>query len=147
MKPIEASVTIDRPIEEVFAYLDVMANHEGFTDHMLVDWTLSGPPSGVGSKARLRANLPGPKDWTEITVIEADPPHKTVEQGVSAGGKRRTQGTYTLRELPGGTEVTFEFRYLEMPLRDRVMVPFLRSWLKRGNERAMERLSEQLGSA
>ncbi len=145
MKLIEVSVGIDRPIEEVFAYLDVMANHEQFTDHMLVDWSFSGPPTGVGSVARLRAALPGPKDWTEITVVEAEPPTRTVEQGVSAGGRRRKQGTYTLRPRPdGATEVRFELRYLESPVMDRLLSPFLHRWLQRGNVRAMERLRERL---
>ncbi len=145
VKPIEVSVAVDRPIEEVYAFLDEMANHERFTDHMLVDWSYSGPPRGVGSKARMRADLPGPKDWTEITVIDAAPPARIVEQGVSAGGKRRTQGTYTLSPRgDAGTTVRFELRYLETPSLDRVLSPMLSRWLERGNARAMERLGELL---
>ena len=62
MKPIHVSVRVDRPREEVFAFLDVLANHEQFCDHMLVDWSFSGPAAGVGARARMRANAPGPKD-------------------------------------------------------------------------------------
>jgi hypothetical protein len=37
VKPIIVTTHLDKPREEVFAFLDVMANHERFTDHMLVD--------------------------------------------------------------------------------------------------------------
>jgi hypothetical protein len=145
MNPIEVSVRVERPREEVFAFLDVLANHEPFTDHMLVDWSYSGPAAGVGAKARMRASLPGPKDWMDMEVVDAEAPVWTAEESVSAGGKRRTRGTYTLEELPGGaTLVRFELRYLKTPLRDRLAAPFTQRWLKRANARAMERLGERL---
>ena len=61
MKPIHVSVHVDRPREEVFAFLDVLANHEQFCDHMLVDWTLSGPrPASARGRACARTS-PGPR--------------------------------------------------------------------------------------
>jgi hypothetical protein len=48
MKPITVSVVVDRPREEVFAHLDMLANHEAFTDHFMHDFTFSGPAAGVG---------------------------------------------------------------------------------------------------
>jgi len=148
MKPIRVSVQVDRPREEVFAFLDALANHEPFTDHMLVDWTYSGPAAGVGAKARMRANVPGPKDWIDMEVIAAQAPVTTVEESVGAKGRRRTRGTYTLEELPGGgTHIRFELAYVEMPLSERLMAPLLRAWLKRGNEKAMRRLGETLAGS
>src|SRR6476469_8850482 len=127
MKPIVVSTHIDRPREEVFAFLDVMANHEPFTNHMLVDWTYSGPASGVGAKARMRAKAPGPKQWADMEVVAATPPETIVEQAVGAGGRRRTQGTYTLSDAPGGgTDVQFELRYLEAPAGERLAAPLVR---------------------
>ena len=41
MDPIELSITIDRPREEVFEYLADIANHPEFTDHYLKEWHLS----------------------------------------------------------------------------------------------------------
>ncbi len=145
MNPIVVSVQVDRPREEVFAFLDVLSNHEPFTDHMLVDWSYEGPAAGVGARARLRANLPGPKDWVDMEVVSAKAPEMIVEESVGAKGRRRTRGTYTLRSLPGGgTDVQFELRYLEGPLVERIVQPFLRVWLKRVNARAMTRLGETL---
>jgi Polyketide cyclase / dehydrase and lipid transport len=145
MKPITVSTVIDRPREEVYEYLDVLANHEAFTDHFLTDWTVSGPASGVGAKVRVKAKAPGAEQWLDIEVMEAKAPERTVENAVSAGGKRRTCGTYTLTELPGHrTLVEFEFGYLSAPALERPALPLMRPWLRRANEKAMERLAEQL---
>jgi hypothetical protein len=145
VKPIDVSVQVDRPREQVFAFLDVLANHEPFTDQMLVDWSFSGPAAGVGAKARMRANVPGPKDWIDMEVVASRAPVTSVEESVGAKGRRRTRGTYTLEELPRGcTNIRFKLEYVEMPLSERLMAPLLRAWLKRGNETAMRRLGETL---
>ena len=145
MKPITVSTVVDRPREEVYEYLDVLANHEAFTDHFLTDWSVSCPPSGVGAKVRVKAKAPGADTWIDIEVIEARAPERTVENATSAGGKRRTCGTYTLTELPGNrTLVEFEFGYLSAPALERPALPLMRPWLRRANEKAMERLAEQL---
>ena len=148
MRPITVSVRVERPREEVFAFLDDLGNHASFTDHMLVDWTLSGPRAGVGAKARMRAPLPGPKDWLELEVLESEAPVRTIEETVGARGRRRTRGTYSLESLPGGaTLVRFELAFLQMPFRERLLAPFLRGWLQRGNAKAMQRLPAALAAA
>jgi uncharacterized protein YndB with AHSA1/START domain len=145
VKPISVSVTVARPRDQVFAFLDDLSNHELFCDHMLVDWTLSGPRTGAGAKARVRSRTPGPKQWADITVVEARLPERIVEQGVGAGGARRTQGTYTLEVAPdGGTLVRFDLEFLAAPALERALAPLTRAWLQRGNERAMQRLRDLL---
>jgi hypothetical protein len=148
IRPVTVSTRVNRPREEVYAHLDVLANHEAFTDHMLVDWTCSGPAQGVGAKARVRANVPGPADWLEIEVLEAEPPLRTVEETVGGRGRRRTRGTYTFEALPGGgTRVQFELRYLDAPVAERLAAPLIRLWLRRVNTKAMQRLVQQLERA
>src|SRR4051794_3202326 len=88
MKPVVASVNVEKPRAEVYDFLDVLANHESFTDHMLVDWQLSGPAQGVGASARFRFKKPGRPDWMDLTVTAADPPRGTTEETVSAHGRR-----------------------------------------------------------
>ena len=41
--PVTVSIEVPQPQREVFDFLDVMANHEPFTDHLMRDWELSGP--------------------------------------------------------------------------------------------------------
>jgi uncharacterized membrane protein len=145
MKPIQVSVSVDRPREAVYEYLDVLANHEAFCDHFLTDWSASGPAAGVGARVHVKAKAPGPETWIDIEVIEAVAPERTVERGTSAGGRRRTRGTYTFTELPGHrTLIEFELVYEAAPAYERAALPLMRPWLRRANEKAMERLAEQL---
>jgi Polyketide cyclase / dehydrase and lipid transport len=145
MKPVTVSVDVPNDREDVYAFLDVLANHELFTDHMMVDWEYSGPPAGVGAKATAKVRAPGSNEIIEIEVVEADPPRRTVERSVSAGGKRLTQGTYTLTELPeGGTRISFELAWIEAPRNERIAAPLMRAFMRRANGRAMRRLAKLL---
>ena len=145
MKPVTVSIDVPQSREQVYAHIDVLANHEPFTDHMLVDWEYSGPRSGVGARARMRFKRPGPPDWIDMEVVAAEPRRTTTEEAVSGGGRRRTRGTYVLEERPGGgTRISFRFEWVEAPLADRLLAPLIRVVLRRGNERAMRRLAERL---
>jgi uncharacterized protein YndB with AHSA1/START domain len=148
MQPITVSITVDRPREEVYAFLDVLGNHRGFTDHFLLDWTLSGPAAGVGAKARMRGKAPGgASQWMDMEVVDAEAPARIVERSVSAGGKRRTRGTYRLEEAGDGrTRIEFELVYEAAPTADRLLSPLVRAWLRKANDTAMRRLAEQLQS-
>ena len=145
MDPVTVSVTIDRAPQEVFDHLVVLANHEAFCDHFLRDWTLSGAESGVGARARVRAATPGPADWIDVEIVEVEAPTRIVERTVGAKGRRRTRGTWTLRTAgEGATTVTFTIVTESAPLAERLLAPLSRSWLRRGNQRALERLRDRL---
>jgi hypothetical protein len=145
MKPIRVSVDVPDPREEVFAFLDVLGNHEQFTDHLLVDWECSGPERGVGARAHVRVRTGGRSEVIDMEVISADPPVTNTERSVGAGGRRVTTGTYVLEELPGGgTRITFELAWLKAPLSERLAGPLVRSLMRRENARAMRRLADLL---
>jgi Polyketide cyclase / dehydrase and lipid transport len=147
MKPVSVSVEVPQSRHEVYDFLDVLGNHEQFTDHFLLDCQVSGPVSGVGAKARMRVKSPGPDDWLDMEVTDAEPPRTTSEESVSANGQRRTRGTYVLDELPGGgTRISFELAWLEAPLRERLGAPLTRAVVRRANARSLRRLAEILGS-
>lgn len=145
VKPVSVSVTVPTGRADVYGFLDVLANHEGFTNHMLVDWSYAGPPSGVGARARMRVKKAGRADWINLEVTDAQPPRGSTEESVSAAGRRRTRGTYSLEELPdGGTRITFELAWLQIPLIERLAAPITRAVVRRGNQRSLDRLGEQL---
>jgi uncharacterized protein YndB with AHSA1/START domain len=125
-----------------------MANHEPFTDHLLRDWTLSGPDRGVGAKAQVHVRAFGVADVVDIEVIDAEAPKRIVERNAAAKAGRTAQGTYTLDTLPGGgTRITFEYRWIVTPMADRLTAPLARAFIRRANTKAMQRLAEQLPSA
>jgi len=145
VKPVTVSVVVSQPIAEVYDFLDVLANHEAFLDHFLVDWKFSGPARGVGAKAEARASAPMSQDWTEFEVVEAERPKRIVEEGIGLKGKRRTRGTYRLESLPdGGTEISFELAWLEAARAESLIPPLTRAFVKRPNAKAMRRLAKQL---
>src|ERR671919_353848 len=92
MKPVEVSTVIRRPIAEVYAHLGVVAS------------------------VTMTVRAPGRSEEVELTVIDAEPPVRTVEETVGAGGRRRTRGTYTLEAVDADrTEVRFRIEPLEVP--------------------------------
>jgi hypothetical protein len=139
MQPVTVSTTVDRPREEVFAFLDELGNHEAFTDHFLKDWTVLG-----ADRARFRAQ----REVLELEVVGRRVPEGTVERTVGAGGRRVTRGTYHLTEEgPARTGVRFELAFERVPRRERLVAPLVRAWLRRVNQRAMDRLREVLAPA
>jgi carbon monoxide dehydrogenase subunit G len=147
MQTVRVSIEVPFDREDVFDFLDVMANHEPFTNHVLRDWQYSGPNRGVGSKARVTVSAAGRTEKVDIEVVAAERPAKIVERNIGLGGKRIATGTYTLTELPGGrTGITFEYAWQQAPLSERLFSPVVRAMLRRANERAMARLAEQLAA-
>jgi carbon monoxide dehydrogenase subunit G len=147
MKPVKVSIEVPYPREDVFDFLDVMANHEPFTNHILREWKYSGPDRGIGSKARVKVSAAGRIDTVDIEVVSAQRPAEIVEQNIGAGGRRIANGTYTLAELPGGgTKIAFEYAWRQAPLSERLASPLVRATLRRANEQAMQRLAEQLAA-
>ena len=146
-KPVSVTVDVPQDRADVYEYLDVMANHEAFTDHLLRDWQLSGPDRGVGSKARVHVRALGVADIADIEVIDAQAPERIVERNTAVKAGRIGQGTYVLDALPGGgTRITFEYRWIVSPMTDRLTAPLARAFIRRTNEKAMRRLAEQLAA-
>jgi hypothetical protein len=153
VKPVTVSAVVPGSPQDVQEFLEVLANHEPFLDHLFTEWSFSGPRRGVGAKGRARANVVASQDWTEFEIVEVAP-GRIVESGVGAGGKRRTRGTYRFEPAEGGTgaapaaeggtRLSFELEWLEAPRAERLVTPLTRAFARRANARAMRRLAKQL---
>src|SRR3954451_17679437 len=143
--PVTVSIDVPQPRADVYAFLDVLANHESFTDHMLTDWRVSGPPTGVGAKADVKVKAGGRTDDVTFEGVEVEEDRLIRERNWAAKGKRVATGTYVLSDKPdGGTHIEFAFAFEQVPAREKPLVPLMRRMIRKGNERAMERLAEQL---
>jgi uncharacterized protein YndB with AHSA1/START domain len=145
MDPVTVSTLIDAPREEVFDYLQDLANHAEFTDHYLVDWHLTRIDSvGLGAGARFRVKAPGNRfSWADVTLVEVERPHRIVEAGRTGKTNRiRTLGIYELAQgAGGGTRLSFTLATEPATLSDRIMESFgARRWTARKNRRALRRL-------
>jgi uncharacterized protein YndB with AHSA1/START domain len=145
VQPVSVSIVISAPREQVFDYLQDIANHSEFTDHYLVDWHLTRIDSiGSGAGARFRVKAPVNRfNWADVTFAEVERPHRIVEVGRTGKDNRvRTLGTYELAPAPAGaTRVSFTLLTVPATLSDRLMEGLgARSWFRRKNRRAMRRL-------
>ena len=146
MDPVTASVTIDRPREEVFAYLVDIANHPEFSDHYLKDWRLTRIDSvGQGAGARFKVDVPLQRfAWADMTFVVVEPPHRIV--AVGRGGKFnriKTTAIWTLDVARGGgTEVEYMVESEPALPTDKLMETLSgqHGWFKRKTRKAMVRL-------
>jgi uncharacterized protein YndB with AHSA1/START domain len=143
--PVTVSIVVSAPREQVFDYLQDIANHPEFTDHYLVDWHLTRIDSvGRGAGARFRVKAPGSRfSWADVTFAEVDRPHRIVEVGRTGKNNRvRTLGVYDLSAAAAGTtRVQFTLQTTPATLTDRLVEGLgARGWTKRKNERALRRL-------
>ena len=86
-QPVTVSIDVPQPRAAVYDYLDVMANHEAFTDHMLTNWRVSGPATGIGSKADVTTKVGGMTDEAEIEVFEVEPGRMIRERSIGGQGQ------------------------------------------------------------
>ena len=145
MDPVSVSTVISAPREQVFDYLQDIANHSEFTDHYLVDWHLTRIDSvGRGAGARFRVRAPGNRfSWADVSFVEVERPHKIVEVGRTGKNNRiRTLGTWELAQAASGTtRVRFTVQTIPATLSDRLLEGLgARGWTRRKNERAVRRL-------
>jgi len=142
--PVELTITIDRPREEVFEYLADIANHPEFTDHYLKEWHLTRVDSyGRGAGARYRMDAPLQRfAWSDLTFVEVEAPRRIV--AVGRGGKFnriKTFASWTLEPASGGTRVEFVFETEPALPTDRFVESFgFRGWFKRKSNKALRRL-------
>ncbi len=103
MARVEASVVINRPVDDVFAYVTDVTNWPQWTGFPEVEQTSEGPV-GVGTTFRGLSEFMGRRDeWTsEVTAYE---PSKRVEQKIIWGPMSMEQ-TLSFDPVEGGTRYT-----------------------------------------
>ena len=145
MEPVTLHVNIDRPREEVFAYLSDIANHPEFTDHFLTGWRLTREDSeGRGAGARYRQT--GRFDrfgYYDLNFAEVDPPYRIV--GVGRGGKFnriKTFHQWTLEPTSSGTRLEYVYESEPALRTDRFVetASGRRGWVRRNAGKGLRRL-------
>jgi uncharacterized protein YndB with AHSA1/START domain len=140
------NVTIDRPREEVFAYLADIANHPEFSDHYRKEWRLTREDSrGRGAGARYKRDARFDRfGYYDVNFSLVEPPYRIV--GVGSGGKYnriKTFEEWTLEPAAGGgTRLEYVYES-EPPLpTDRLLEALSgrRGWAKRSSGKALRRL-------
>jgi uncharacterized protein YndB with AHSA1/START domain len=145
MEPVTVTVEVARPRQEVFDFVDVLANREGWMDHLYKDWSFEGPKRGVGGIAKAQVDAPSSRERVTIEVTETAAPERIVEEIENAHGKRKTRCTYRLAEAgEGRTRIDYEIEWLETPRSERLAKPVSRAFMSRANGKALKKLAAQL---
>jgi uncharacterized protein YndB with AHSA1/START domain len=102
----EATVVIDRPIEEVFAFLADGENDPKFSPRVLeIAKTTDGPP-GVGTVYASTVKDAGMTTKREFKLTEFEPPTRIRWAETSKNVVTATEGGYDLAREGTGTRVT-----------------------------------------
>ena len=104
MKKLETTITISRPIEEVFAYVtDLRNNIQWMSGVIAAEMTSSGPVK-VGSTYKFDIKAMGMKMETSGEITAYEPPKKYAWKATS--GPFPMSGGTTFESVEGGTRVT-----------------------------------------
>lgn len=102
----EATVVIDRPIEEVFAFISDGTNDPKFSPRVLeIAKTTDGPP-GVGTVYASTVKDAGMKTKREFKLTEFERPTTIRWAEISKNLVMASEGGYDLARENGGTRVT-----------------------------------------
>ena len=105
---IKDSVEIDRPAEEVFAYLDQLDRHGEWQSSILSVRVETDGPTRVGTRVVERRKVPGGARDIPYEITEHDPPRTSSFRGTA--GPVRPVGTVTVDPVgESGSRMTLEF--------------------------------------
>ena len=107
MAKLETSVVINRPIEDVFAYVSNPENESLWQSGVVESSLTSQGPMGVGSTAREVRRFLGRRIETTYELTEYEPNKKLSFKTTS--GPISGQGGYSFESVEGDTRVTFLF--------------------------------------
>jgi len=135
------SLTVKRPLDEVFAYVaDFERAPEWITDLVRVEKLTPGDV-GVGTRFTQVVSLGGQELEGTMEVRAYEPPHVYAYEG--EGGPTRFTARFTL--TPEGESTLIRHDY-EVVLGGglALMAPVVSGWLKKNSETALENLSHHL---
>jgi carbon monoxide dehydrogenase subunit G len=102
----EGTTVIDRPIEEVFAFLANGENDPKFSPRVLEIAKTTDGPTGVGTIYASTVKDAGVKTKREFKITDFDPPTKIRWAEVSKNMVSAPEGGYDLAPEGNGTRVT-----------------------------------------
>ena len=113
MQKFTVSVFINRPLQDVFDFLNNPANLSKWNSNFAsAEWTSSDAP-GLGSTYRVLAKMSGGKNEGVFEITQWNPPHRYSYKSISKlpFPIERIESTVTLAPKENGTQLTFESQF------------------------------------
>lgn len=104
MKVVDLTVVINRPIQEVFAYMGNPENNKNWQSHCLGSVITSEGQTGVGTTFTDEVRFLGRRIKQIFEITEYDPNRKFSTKRIS--GLMGVKGTYAFESVEGGTKVS-----------------------------------------
>lgn len=108
MVNVEVSTVINRPVDEVFAFLSDLENNLKWRASQVEAWKESEGPIGVGTTYRMVNNVLGRRIEGQGVVTGYEPSRKFTT--VSRSGYMPLEAQRIFEPVEGGTRVTFVLR-------------------------------------
>ncbi len=109
MASMDASVTINKPVEKVFAFFSDPANNTRWQGGLSESKQISPGVAGVGTKMQDTRDFLGQKLTTPYEITEYEANKKVSFK--SSGGPITYAGTFTFASAGGGTQVSAHFDF------------------------------------
>lgn len=140
---IVSSVEIDRPQEDVFAYLDELDKHSEWQRDLISSRLETEGPIRVGTRAAATRKVPGGPREMIYEITEHDPPHKSSWRVLD--GPVRAVGSMIVEPVGDGarSRVTVEFT-LEGHGVGVLIAPFARMFARKQAPKDQAKLKEIL---
>src|SRR6476659_8498592 len=129
---VEVSTVINRPIDEVFAFVANFENHPKWETNFQKVKLLTSSPTGVGTTYQCELKLPGQSATSKFEITEYEVNKKIAFEG-EAAGPAKPKGSFLVESVAGGTKLTLvprpEFRGLF-----KLLKPMMAGYVRKQNE-------------
>ena len=145
MIDVNVHAVIDRPVEDVFAFVANFENHPKWEMNFQKVKLLTSTPIGVGTAYQCELKLPGQSAISKFAITEYEANKKIAFVG-EAAGPATPKGSFLFEPVPGGTKLTLlpspEFRGLF-----KLLEPMMAGYIRKQNEEHLGNLKRLLESS
>ncbi len=127
MAKIETSISINKPVEQVFAYLVDVQNQK--TLNPSITEVVTDGKMGVGSHYKIKMNVMGRAFESENEIVALEPNKTFGVKTLAAPPAAPVTNTYTLEPDGAGTKLHLSMDAAVMPGTEGMVVPQLRAGL------------------
>jgi uncharacterized membrane protein len=139
---VQESIVINRPIEDVFAFVANFENHPQWESNFQKVKLITSTPSGVGTKYQCDLRLRG-QTVTSMFEITEYALNKKIAFVSEPAGPAKANGSFLFEAVPGGTKITLvprpEFRGLF-----KLMEPMMAGYVRKQNQDHLKKLKNIL---
>lgn len=139
---VEESIVINRPIEEVFAFVANFENHPKWESNFQKVKLLASIPTGVGTTYQCELKLPGQTAMSKFEITEYEV-NKKIAFEAEAAGPAKPNGSFLFEAVPGGTKTTLlprpEFRGIF-----KLLEPMMAGYVRKQNQEHLIKLKQIL---